>query len=205
MVEPPSSPLAQPAEPGYRIQVIKSWVDTHANLPIRARWFCESRCGSSEQRSGSRVDPPYGGFFMSGSEIPAELVEAYKRTQYRAFADSGEIVLRIGEPSRAAAQLVGAAGASGGAFITAENPLSVQLPAAENAVRQGELRKDLLKLGASVFEGAGQGDDPSWPAEASYAAIGISREQACELGRKYQQNAIIWFDAGGTPELIVLR
>jgi len=142
---------------------------------------------------------------MSVSEVPAELIEAYKRTQYCAFADSGEIVLRIGEPSRAAAQLVGAAGASGGAFITAENPLSVQLPTAENAVRQGELRKDLLKLGASVFEGAGQGDDPSWPAEASYAAIGISREQACELGRKYQQNAIIWFDASGTPELIVLR
>ena len=142
---------------------------------------------------------------MSGSEIPAELVEAYKRTQYRAFADSGEIVLRIGEPSSAAAQLVRAAGAAGGAFITAENPFSEQLTATDNAVRQDQLRDDLVKLGASVIEGAGQGDDPSWPAEASYAAIGIGREQACELGRKYQQNAIVWFDASGTPELIVLR
>lgn len=142
---------------------------------------------------------------MSGAEVPAELVEAYKRTQYHAFAGSGEIVLRIGEPSRDAAQLIQAAGASGGAFITAENPFSEQLTEAENAVRQDQLREDLVKLGASVIEGAGQGDDPSWPAEASYAVIGISREQACELGRKYQQNAIVWFDAGGTPELIVLR
>lgn len=142
---------------------------------------------------------------MSGSEVPAELIEAYKRTQYRAFADSGEIVLRIGQTSRAAAQLVQAAGASGGAFITAENPLSEQLTSTDNAVRQGQLREDLVKLGASVIEGTGQGDDLRWPAESSYAAIGIGREQACELGRKYQQNAIVWFDVSGTPELIVLR
>jgi Protein of unknown function (DUF3293) len=142
---------------------------------------------------------------MSGSEVPAELIEAYKRTQYRAFTDSGEIMLRIGEPSRAAAQLVEAAGASGGVFITAENPLSQTLAADENLARQTHLREDLVGLGAVVIEGAGQGDDPSWPAEASYAAIGISRVQACELGRKYQQNAIVWFDASGMPELILLR
>ncbi|WP_225011230.1 DUF3293 domain-containing protein [Novosphingobium percolationis] len=142
---------------------------------------------------------------MSGSEVPAELVEAYKRTQYRAFTDYGEVVLHIGEPSKAAAQLVQAASAAGGAFITAENPFSQPLTAADNAVRQDNLRANLTQLGATVMNGAGQGDDPSWPAEASYAAIGISREQACELGRKYQQNAIVWFGASGTPELIVLR
>jgi heme oxygenase len=98
-----------------------------------------------------------------------------------------------------------AAQASGGTFITAENPFSQALAADENKVRQTHLREDLVNLGAVVIDGAGQGDDPSWPAEASYAAIGISREQACELGRQYQQNAIIWFDASGTPELIVLR
>lgn len=142
---------------------------------------------------------------MSRSEVPAELIEAYKCTKYRAFVDSGEIVLRIGEPSKDAAQLVQAARASGGAFITAENPFSEHLTAEENAARQGQLREDLITLGASVIEGAGQGDDPSWPAEASYAAIGISREQASALGRKYQQNAIVWFDARGIPELIILR
>jgi type I restriction enzyme, S subunit len=40
-------------------------------------------------------------------------------------------------------------------------------------------------------------------AEASYSAIGITRDQACELGQKYEQNAIVWIDATGTGELDV--
>ncbi len=103
------------------------------------------------------------------------------------------------------AELMQTAAAVGGAFITAENPFSQSLTASENKVRQDRLRQDLAALGAAVIDGAGQGDDPSWPAEASYAAIGISRDQACELGLNYQQNAIVWIDATGTAELLLLR
>lgn len=142
---------------------------------------------------------------MLVSEIPAELIEAYKRTRYLVHTKDRIIALRIGEPSKELTNLLHSAQAVGGAFITAENPLSEALAADENKARQSRLREDLIGLGALVIDGAGQGDDPSWPAEASYAAIGISREQACGLGRKYQQNAIVWFDAGGTPELILLR
>jgi hypothetical protein len=145
------------------------------------------------------------GFFMPVSEVPAELIEAYKRTQYLVHTKDGILALRVGQPSKELANLIHAARAVGGAFITAENPFSEALAADENKARQAHLREDLVGLGAVVIDGAGQGDDPSWPAEASYAAIGISREQACDLGRKYQQNAIVWFGAGGTPNLIVLR
>lgn len=142
---------------------------------------------------------------MPVSEVPAKLIEAYKRTQYLVHTKEGILALRVGQPSKALADLIHAAQAAGGAFITAENPYSEALAPDENKARQDHLRQDLADLGAVVIDGAGQGDDPSWPAEASYAAIGISREQACELGRKYQQNAIIWFDTSGTPELILLR
>ena len=142
---------------------------------------------------------------MSVSEVPAELIEAYKRTQYLVQTKDGILALRVGQPSKKLADLIHAAQPVGGAFITAENPFSRALAANENKVRQAHLLEDLVALGAVVINGAGQGDDPGWPAEASYAAIGISRKQACELGRKYQQNAIIWFAACGTPELIVLR
>lgn len=142
---------------------------------------------------------------MPVSEVPAKLIEAYKRTQYLVHTKEGILALRVGQPSKELADLIHAAQAAGGAFITAENPYSEALAPDENKARQDHLRQDLADLGAVVIDGAGQGDDPSWPAEASYAAIGISREQACALGRKYQQNAIIWFDASGTPELIVLR
>jgi len=142
---------------------------------------------------------------MSVSAVPAELVEAYNRTQYLMQTENGEIVLRIGEPSKAIAELIEAAAADGGVFITAENPFSQPLTVDENKDRQDRLRKDLAVLGALVIDGAGQGEDPSWPAEASYSAIGITRDQACELGIKYEQNAIVWFDATGTGELILLR
>lgn len=142
---------------------------------------------------------------MPVSKVPVELIEAYKRTQYLVHTKDGILALRVGQPSEELADLIHAAQAVGGAFITAENPFSQPLTADENKVRQGCLREDLAGFGALVVDGAGQGEDPDWPAEASYAAIGISREQACELGRKYQQNAIVWFDDSGTPELIVLR
>lgn len=142
---------------------------------------------------------------MSASEVPAELVEAYNRTQYLLHTEAGEIVLRIGQPSKAIANLIQAAGTDGGAFITAENPFSQPLTFDENKDRQARLREDLAVLGALIIAGAGQGEDPSWPAEASYSAIGITRDQACELGIKYEQNAIVWIDATGTGELVLLR
>lgn len=142
---------------------------------------------------------------MSASKVPTELIAAYMRTRYRALTPEGEIVLRIGEPSDAMAQLIPAAGAKGAAFITAENPFSEQLSASENYVRQKCLRDDLALLGATAFDGEGQGDDPAWPAETSYLAVGITYDEARDLGIKYQQNAIVWIDATGTPELLMLR
>lgn len=142
---------------------------------------------------------------MSVSKVPAELISAYMGTEYRTSTPEGEIVLLIGEPSDAMAKLIRAAGARGAAFITAENPFSEQLPASENRVRQKHLRDDLALHGATVFDGEGQGEDPAWPAETSYLAVGISYDEARELGTKYEQNAIVWIDAAGKPELLMLR
>ena len=142
---------------------------------------------------------------MPEPEVATELIAAYLRTSYRALAPEGEIVLRIGEPSDAMAQLIRAAGANGAAFITAENPFSEQLSGSENLVRQKCLREDLALLGATVFDGEGQGDDPAWPAETSYLAVGITYDEARDLGIQYQQNAIVWIDATGTPELLMVR
>lgn len=139
------------------------------------------------------------------SEVPVELIEAYYRTQYRLQTDNGVITLRIAQPCQELVALMKSASAEGGAFITAENPFSQSLSAAENKERQDRLREDLASLGVLIINGAGQGEDPDWPAEASYAAIGVTREQACELGVKYEQNAIVWFDNKGTGELILLR
>ena len=95
-------------------------------------------------------------------------------------------------------------GQQGATFITAENPTGKTVTAEENAANQVRLQQDLTKLGATVLAGAGEGQDPEWPAEASFLAIGLSRAQACELGHRYRQNAIVWIDAGAIPELVLL-
>jgi hypothetical protein len=142
---------------------------------------------------------------MSVSGVPAELFAAYMSTQYRTFTLNGDIMVRIGEPSSAMRRLIQSAGADGAAFLTAENPFSEKLCEAENQVRQTSLREDLMFLGAIILDGAGQGDDPTWPAETSYTAIGITLDEARGLGTKYQQNAIVWIDVNGVPELLLLR
>ena len=142
---------------------------------------------------------------MSRTSLDPALVQAYRRTRYSAGLDGEAIVLMVDVPSPVMAAAIAAAGAPGAAFITAENPYSTQSAAHDNAASQALLKSELAALGATVFEGVGQGDDPNWPGEESYLAVGISRDQACLLGRNYQQNAIVWIGANGTPELVLLR
>jgi hypothetical protein len=142
---------------------------------------------------------------MCRTSLDPALVQAYRRTRYSAGLDGEAIVLMVDVPSPVMAAAIAAAGAPGAAFITAENPYSTPSAAQNNAASQALLKSELAALGATVFEGVGQGDDPNWPGEASYLAVGISRDQACLLGRNYQQNAIVWIGANGTPELVLLR
>ncbi len=142
---------------------------------------------------------------MSTTAIPDELVAAYSATEYRVISDDHIFVLRIGKRSDELARKFVLTGQDGATFITAENPFSQAASAEENAANQANLYRDLAATGAVIMEGAGQGKDPAWPAEASYLAIGIPREKACELGRKYRQNAIVWIGSDAVPELVLLR
>ena len=142
---------------------------------------------------------------MPTTAIPDELVAAYRAAEYRVTSDDQAFVLQIGQRSDELARKFELIGKAGATFITAENPFSQAASAEENATNHASLYQDLASTGAVIMEGAGQGEDPAWPAEASYLAIGISCEQACELGRKYQQNAIVWIGPDAVPELVLLR
>ena len=142
---------------------------------------------------------------MSKTSLDPTLIQAYRRTRYSADLGGEAIVLRIDVPSVVVAAAIQASSSPGAAFITAENPYSSPNSAQENAASMALLKGELEALGATVFEGVGQGDDPAWPGEASYLALGLSRDQACLLGRKYQQNAIVWIGTNGRPELVLLR
>jgi hypothetical protein len=136
--------------------------------------------------------------------VSQDLVQAYLGTAYTAQTDAGAISLRIGVRSDEIRNLLAVSKASGAAFITAENPCSEPQTPAVNAERQQQLGSDLSAMGITYFPGEGRGEDPSWPAEASFLALGIDREAAINLGRKYGQNAIVWVGSDGVPELLLL-
>jgi hypothetical protein len=137
--------------------------------------------------------------------VSQDLVQAYLGTSYTAQTDAGAISLKIGVRSDEIRKLLAASEASGAAFITAENPYSARQTPAVNAERQRQLGDDLSAMGITYFPGEGQGEDANWLAEASFLALGIDREAACDLGRKYGQNAIVWVGSDGVPELVLLR
>ena len=141
----------------------------------------------------------------SEPQIPHALIEAYLGTTYSAQTDACRIALKVGIRSEELRTLFASSGAGCAGFITAENPFSEPQTTAANAERQRRLGDELTDLGFTHFPGEGRGEDSSWPAEASFLVLGMGREAANDLGRKYGQNAIVWIGPDGVPELVLLR
>ena len=91
------------------------------------------------------------------------------------------------------------------AFITACNPHGMLLDTAVNERQQWLLCADILGLGLAAIPGTGEHPTGAWPAEPSYLVPGLARDIAQSLGRKFQQNAIIWTDVDAVPQLLLLR
>jgi hypothetical protein len=139
------------------------------------------------------------------TEIPPELVEAYRATLFRCGEGSDAFVLRIGAHSAALEGLYKAVGVSTAAYVTAFNPRSEAQSADVNATAHARLGAELAASGYGFVEGAGEDPDGIWSAELSYLVLGIELEAAEEVGRRYAQNAIVWVGADVVPTLVLLR
>ncbi|MBX7492062.1 DUF3293 domain-containing protein [Qipengyuania sp. 1NDW9] len=140
----------------------------------------------------------------ASTKLPKELISAYQLTDYVVFTDP-EIWLHIEHHNPQLAKLLSEHGCSAAAFITAFNPFGEQLSETENQQANDRLEVHLKKLELIYFEGEGRGSEGDWPPEPSFLVLGIDREEASNLGRIFQQNAIVWAGAGANPELILLR
>ncbi len=88
------------------------------------------------------------------------------------------------------------------AFLTGFNPLSQLCSAEDNARRQRLLEERLRQLGIAFLHGEGVADDGRWPVEASVLAYGIGEETARDLGRLFEQVAIVVGRRGGPARLV---
>ena len=77
------------------------------------------------------------------------------------------------------------------AIVTAHNPRSEKLADEENERRHKELERVLLERGATFGPSVGESPDGAWR-EEGVIVYDISLEGALELGRRFEQHAVLY-------------
>jgi hypothetical protein len=182
-------------------------------LPLAALWAAGLADGVSETNlaiivlvvAGLRTAADYWlnwAYYFPLSSWHEEKVDAYCQTTYRVSVDGCDVDIRIGERNGLLDRILKEHGAETWVFVTAFNPLSRLLSAAENRARQEELRGELEARGLTRFDGYGIGDNRRWPPEESYLVLGLSRDEARSLGRRHEQYAVVFGHRHQAAELL---
>ena len=140
------------------------------------------------------------------SAIDQDLLSIYQKSDYRVIGE-GELafVMHIGEPCPPLRNMLQRAGVASSCFISAYNPRSEPRTDEENARAQAQLTQDVRLMGLAYRVGVGEDPDGACAGEPCLLVLGISREDTVTLGNKYGQNAVLWSEAEGVPQLLLLR
>lgn len=137
------------------------------------------------------------------SVLAPGLIAAYRRARYR-VDHTVPFHMAVDAPCAELAAVMHEGGYRCAAFITAWNPYSA--PATpDNDVRQASLLRDLRARGYRWIAGVGGDASADWAGEVSVLALGVNRHVVCELGRRHEQNAVLWAGADAIPRLLLLR
>lgn len=129
-----------------------------------------------------------------------DLIKAYNKTEFRVY--SPPLIIKIGIANEELRELLVSANATKWAYITAFNPFSKILTEVENLKRHEELKEKIGNY--SFYEGEGVGEDKTWEPEISLLVVDIPLNYAIEIGKLYEQNAIVFGEINGVPELKML-
>lgn len=115
------------------------------------------------------------------------------------------MTLRIAEPNDGLFGLFKANRSDTCAFVTACNPLGQLLGESENAHLQDQLAHELRFRSLIFIPGEGKHPVGDRPGEPSFLIFGLSLEAARSLGKRFEQNAIVWCGPDAIPQLVLLR
>ena len=138
------------------------------------------------------------------SLISLETVQAYRETEFRVFTEN-LLVLKISIKSEDLLALYKDKRSETCAFVTACNPIGELLNDEQNSNLQKQLEEEIKFRGLNFIPGEGKHPIGDWPAESSFLIFDLSLESAKTLGRKFNQNAVVWCDQDAIPQLILLR
>jgi hypothetical protein len=134
--------------------------------------------------------------------IDQQLREAYLATTYEVKYLG--LQLRIGQENWHLEEFLIDNNVFSWAFISAWNPFSQPRSPSENENQHAKLIA-FAKSKQWVFaEGFGVPQNDDWKAEKSLFLLDISRNEAINLGKIFDQHAIVFGRLGKAPELIVL-
>jgi hypothetical protein len=142
------------------------------------------------------------------SEIPGDLVKAYRSAHYQAGRGPDLITLHVDQYSARLSQLFNVSGHQCAAFITACNPFGIRQNPESNRAACAALRNRLdeyVSHPEQVIEGTGSDPHEAWSPEESFLVLGLGLEAARVLGDEFRQNAILWAGHDAIPRLILLR
>jgi hypothetical protein len=132
--------------------------------------------------------------------ISKELLLGYEATCYSIL--NPKIDIYLGKENEALQSFLKEHDFKSWCFITAWNPFSKALSVEENIPLNSLLEQDLTVY--EVYPSEGKDTIGNWDPEISFFVGNISREDAIYLGKKYQQNAIVFGEINESAELILL-
>lgn len=142
---------------------------------------------------------------MAPSKVPPDKYKAYCKAEYRYAYGAKLTTLRIGEVSPELVKMYSETDLSSGVFITAHNPFGQRQSPLENEAANERLLTELESLTSYVAEGEWVDSSRDWSVEKGFFALGVSLETARNLGRQYQQDAVVWTGPDALAHLVLLR
>ncbi len=139
----------------------------------------------------------------SSVNIDQQLLKAYLNARYYIVKPS--LNIKVGQESKGLDTFLMDNNAFYWAFVSAWNPHSVLLNRLENEGRHQALMQNLIEARYTFCEGFGESHDDAWPPERSLLILDIPRIDAMRLGRRYQQNAILYGALNKPAELVWLE
>jgi hypothetical protein len=133
------------------------------------------------------------------AENRAELETFYRQTDYVVDDGDAAFTIRLDRDNAELNNWLREHQVGSWAFLTAYNPRSEALSQEQNDARQSELITVLEEQNYRNYQGRGVGDD--WE-EPSLFICEITREAAINIGKRFEQNAILWGEMNKEPELI---
>jgi hypothetical protein len=139
------------------------------------------------------------------SEINSNLIQSYKATTYHVNNSGERVEFFISKFNPELDSILNQHDARTAAFITAHNPHSQIVSAAENSCAHEILLKELQATGHKWLAGYGTDPDGEWPPETSILILAIDQPDATRLAAQLEQNAYVWIERGTPPALILMR